>query len=37
VELGVTLGAVLITGLLSLLLAVWLGGRRISAADLRAD
>jgi len=35
--LGVTLAAVLLTGLLILTIAVWLGGRRIQPADLRRE
>lgn len=35
--LGGTLGAVLVIGLAALTLAVWLGQRRVTAADLRAE
>jgi ABC-type antimicrobial peptide transport system permease subunit len=35
--LGATLGAVLLIGLGALTLAVWLGQRRVTAADLRAE
>jgi len=35
--LAVTLGAVLLTGLGVLVLAVWLGGRHVTPADLRAE
>jgi putative ABC transport system permease protein len=37
VALGATLGAVLLIGLGALTLAVWLGQRRVSPADLRAE
>jgi putative ABC transport system permease protein len=37
VSLAATLGAVLVIGLGALTLAVWLGQRRISASDLRAE
>jgi ABC-type antimicrobial peptide transport system permease subunit len=36
-DLAITLAAVLGTGLLALVLAVWLGGRHITPADLRAE
>ena len=37
VNLGITLLVILLTGLLSLVVAVWFGGRHIGPADLRAD
>jgi ABC-type antimicrobial peptide transport system permease subunit len=36
-QLALTLAAVLITGLTALAAAIWLGGRRITPADLRAE